>query len=142
MAYHKKFEEWGKEKKELHHAEIPVDENGEKFSPRMREIIYAKLGVNIGFESDGKKGFTRPVLILAKIGSLYWVAPLTSKLKENFFHHTLTSVNFKNIENSVVMLSQARVIDGKRFKESIGKISRGEFFEIQKKMKNIYFPSF
>lgn len=39
------------------------------------------------------------------------------------------------------MLSQARIIDEKRFEESIGTVSKTEFKEIQKKMKSMYFPS-
>ncbi len=135
----KNFDDWNAEKKDLHNELSPV------IYPKVRYIWYVKWGVNIGFESDGKKEFRRPVLVLAKIGSLYWVVPLTSKLKENYFHHTLSSVVFSHseVENSVVMLSQARIIDEKRFIHEIGIIEgKDEFREIQKKMKNIYFPSF
>ncbi len=110
--------------------------------PKARQIWFVKLGINIGFEANGKTDFTRPVLVLAKIGSLYWVVPLTSRLKLNSFHHRLESISFKNIEHSLVMLSQARVVDVKRFQECIGGISKSEFFIIQKKMKKFYFPSF
>jgi mRNA-degrading endonuclease toxin of MazEF toxin-antitoxin module len=135
MQHHKSFEDWGNEKQKIHESTVY------DFSPRVREIVFAKMGVNIGFESDGKKEFLRPVIILKKIGSLYWVVPLTSKLKENIFHHTLKSVEFEEIENSVVMLSQGRIVDKKRFTQKIGEISWKEYHEIQKKMKKLYFSS-
>ncbi len=134
--YIKEFDIWNKEKKELHMSEEI------EIYPKPRHIWYAKFGVNIGSESDGKAEFLRPVLVLSKIGSLYWVVPLTSKFKENIFHHTLESVKFEKIEYSLIMLSQARIIDKKRFQERIGKmVSKEEFSEIQKKMKSLYFPS-
>lgn len=84
--YQKNFSQWSNKKEDIHNTKVS------SFSPRIREIVYAKMGINIVYESDGKKNFIRPVLILSKVGSLYWVVPLTSKLKENFFHHTLKSV--------------------------------------------------
>jgi len=84
----------------------------------------------------------RPAIVLSKIGSLYWIAPLTTKLKQNIFYHLITSIEFENIENSIIILSQARVIDKKRFQNEIGIIKKDEFKIIQKKMKKLYFPSF
>lgn len=134
--HYKGFNEWNTEKQEINSGKYDRE-----FYPKVRSIWYAKLGINIGFESDGKKEFKRPVLILAKIGSLYWIVPLTSQVKENIFHHTLTSVKFKKITNSVLMLSQARIIDKRRLISEIGIISKNEFNIIQKKMKGLYFSS-
>lgn len=86
MDFSKNFSEWAFEKKHIHESKP------NKIFPKIRHIWYAKIGVNIGNEADGKKEFVRPVLVLAKIGSLYWVAPLTSRFKDNIFHHPLTSV--------------------------------------------------
>jgi len=136
MQFIKDFDKWNLNKRSIHFKE--------KVSvyPKKRHIYYAKLGVNIGFEVDGKKLFLRPVLILARIGSLIWVVPLTSKFKPNIFHHKLISVKFPNISNSVIMLSQARIMDKKRIQNELGIISISEFLIIQKKMKKLYFPSF
>jgi mRNA-degrading endonuclease toxin of MazEF toxin-antitoxin module len=136
MNYSRNFDAWNEEKKSLDAQNLPIRH------PKVRYIWYVKLGVNVGFESDGKKKFKRPVLVLAKIGSLYWVVPLTSKLKENAFHYSLKSVSFDDVKNSVVMLSQARVIDVSRFSHEIGRVEKEEFKKIQKKMKSLYFPSF
>lgn len=132
----KLFTSWAKEKNILHNKMKHT-----VFSPRPREIVYAKMGVNIGFEADGKKDFLRPVIVLAKIGSLYWIAPLTSQFKQNPFHYKMESVRFKNVEHSVIMLSQARIVDGKRFLYKIGEVNEKEFLEIQKEMQRLYFPS-
>lgn len=135
--HQKDFQHWGIEKEKINSQDYDTH-----FYPKVREIFYAKLGINIGFEADGKKEFIRPILILAKIGSLYWIVPMTSKLKNNFFHHEITSISFPEVEHSVIMLSQSRIIDKKRLMESLGMISKDEFTLIQKKMKSMYFPSF
>lgn len=134
--YYKDFDKWNIEKQSLHNkVEVFI-------FPKIRHIYYVKFGINIGFESDGKSSFLRPAIVLSKIGSLYWIAPLTTKLKQNIFYHLITSIEFENIENSIIILSQARVIDKKRFQNEIGIIKKDEFKIIQKKMKKLYFPSF
>lgn len=70
--YSKNFDLWNEEKKSLH-------EESSILYPKEREIWNLKLGVNIGSEADGKRGFYRPVLILKKFGSMYLVVPMTSK---------------------------------------------------------------
>ena len=41
------------------------DVNG--FYVQPREIWYVKLGINIGFEQNGKREFQRPVLVIERI---------------------------------------------------------------------------
>ena len=135
MSYQKNFDQWSKNKQLIQELDTP------KIYPKIRHIWYAKIGINIGFEADGKDEFLRPVLVLAKIVTLYGVAPLTSKFKEDKFHYELTSVSFKQIDHSLVMLSQAKIIDKKRFQERINIISVEEYNIIQKKMKKLYFSS-
>jgi hypothetical protein len=67
------FDEWNNNKKAIH-QEIP-----ESFFVNEREIWYTKLGINIGNESNGKKDFRRPVLILKKVGNMFFVVPMTTK---------------------------------------------------------------
>ena len=47
----------------------------------------------------------RPVLIISKIGILYFVIPLTSKNKENQYHYQIKSVSF-NQKQTYAILSQ------------------------------------
>jgi hypothetical protein len=64
-----------------------------------------KLGTNIGYEENGKSGYMRPVLIIKKIGKLYFVLPMTTKGKENnIFYHAIQSIDFG--KPSWVLLSQ------------------------------------
>lgn len=140
MAYEKKFEEWGNEKKEIHNAEISVESS---FYVNIREIWYIKMGVNIGGEIDGKKDFLRPVLILKKIGNMFFTVALTSKGKDNsFFYHKLENLDLQNPkykESSYAVVSQLRAFDKKRFVEKIGTFPEKEFTELTKKLRKIIF---
>jgi len=139
MIYQKKFTEWGKEKENIH------NKKNEEFYVNTREIWYVKMGVNIGFESDGKGEFVRPVLVLKKIGNLFLTLALTSKGKdEHFLYHQLKEASFlegydakKN--SSYAILSQIKVMDKKRFEDRMGYVSKMEFNEVQKKLKRIMF---
>lgn len=69
----KNFDTWNDLKKTIHH-------NGSSFYVGEREIWYVHLGINIGFEEDGKGAdFKRPVLVLKKIGNMFSVLPMTTK---------------------------------------------------------------
>lgn len=56
----KLFDERNEEKKEL-------DSNQLQIFAKPRDVCYIKLGVNVGFEENGKDGFMRPVLVISKI---------------------------------------------------------------------------
>ena len=99
-----------------------------------------KLGVDVGYESDGKGEFMRPVLVAAKIGNLYWSIPLTTKEKCNIFHHQIESLSFGKVKKSFLILSQAKVLDARRFEENMGTIQKSEFKIIQHKLKVFYMP--
>jgi len=63
---------------------------------------------------------------------------MTTKHKDNHYHFRLHSPDFgKNIDSSL-MLSQARIIDIKRFEEMIGYVSDEEFQIIKKLLKDMY----
>src|SRR3989338_4529231 len=56
-----------------------------------REIWWCSLGSNIGFEQDGKNAkYERPILIFRKFSKgMFWGLPLTSKEKDDIFHHKI-----------------------------------------------------
>lgn len=56
-----KFDIWNEEKK------LITAKNSDNFYVNKKEIWYVKLGINIGSESNGKKYFRRPVLVLKKV---------------------------------------------------------------------------
>ena len=101
----KDFDGWNSVKKEV---------NKKEFSDYIheREVWWCSLGVNIGFEQDGKnKLFERPVLILRKFNKhTVLVIPLSSKVKNGPY-------DFPYIHEKreyVALLSQIRLISTKR----------------------------
>jgi hypothetical protein len=78
------FDAWNEEKKniqnKINQEKILTEE--EKRKKRIyineREIWYTTLGQIIGNESNGKKLFLRPVLVIKKVGSMFFVVPMTT----------------------------------------------------------------
>lgn|SRR3989344_6932188 len=101
----KDFSKWHAVKTEIE------NEYSEKLF-REREIWWCSLGMNVGFEQDGKnERFERPVLVFRKFNKgMFWGIPITSKYKEGKFYF---SFNIKN-EIMVAILSQMRVLSSKR----------------------------
>ncbi len=106
---------------------------------KSREIWYIRLWNNIWFEEDGKgNDFKRPALILKKLGNMYLVVPMTTKWKQNsVFYLSLGESYFS--KPSFLLKSQPKVIDKKRFIEKIHTISKNDFDEIKKELKNFWF---
>jgi len=97
------------------------------------EIIFMKIGLNVGFEQDGKgEDFLRPVLVYKKFNNQVFLGiPLTSKAKLNKFHFEF---EYKRGKTSFAILSQLKLFDIKRAKYKDGKISKYNFINLQKKL--------
>ncbi len=124
----KKYDEWNEVKKS-----IAKEENSVYF--RERDIFWASIGVNIGFEQDGKGDiFSRPVLILKKYSkNMFLGIPLSTKIKEGSFFFT-----FKlNEKQSNALLVQSRIYDSKRLENKIGMISKDDFATLKLKFKEL-----
>ena len=82
----KDFDRWNEQKKSINSSE-----DGKFFHER--EVWWCSLGVNIGYEQDGKNElFERPVLVIKKFNRhVLWVLPLTSSNKRNEYHFPLTT---------------------------------------------------
>jgi len=132
-----KFDTWNDEKKILN------NKKRENFYINPREIWYTKMGINIGFEENGKENFLRPVLVLKIIGTLIFTVALTTKgKKEHWFYHKLEELDLNNpkyIKTSFIILSQVKVMDKNRFFKKGGILSKKEFLEVQKKIKRVLF---
>src|SRR3989344_7744356 len=124
----KDFQKWNILKSKIHH-DLPAPEF------REREVWWCSLGANIGVEEDGKNdGFERPVLVIRKFNKeMFFGVPLTSRTKESIYHIPF----LLHERSSTALLSQLRLWSAKRLIRRIGRIGRGQFAEIQKKVAGI-----
>ena len=123
----KNFKNWNNKKIKLENKNGP--------NPKVRDIWWSYVGVNLGDEQDGgNKSFQRPVLILKKFNNRIFLAlPLTSKEKNNKFHHKLQTAKVA----SNIILSQIRLMSTKRLRRKIERIEQEEFLEILEKVINL-----
>ncbi len=123
----KDFDRWNELKKDLHIRD-------EKILFHEREVWWCALGVNIGFEEDGKnENFERPVLIVRKFNQyVLWVLPLTRSHKTGDYYYR---VEQGDEDDSVVILSQIRLISSKRLLRKMRMIKENEFNDIKNKVK-------
>lgn len=121
------FNQWNELKKRLHNR-------AEKILFHEREIWWCSLGVNIGFEENGKNDmFERPVLILRKFNKyVLWILPLTRSKKDGGYYYRITQ---GDENDSVIILSQIRLISSKRLLRKMRMLKESEFNEIRDKVK-------
>jgi mRNA interferase MazF len=122
----KNFKEWFTEKNDLH-------ENKVRAFFHEREIWFASVGVNIGFEQDGKhEKFLRPVVVVKKFNNeVCWGIPTTKKNKKGKHYFPF---EYKESEFTTVILSQLRLIDTKRLDYKIGSMKESDFIEMKKRL--------
>ena len=130
MYMEKDFFGWCKKKESLHNVSI---EKTPYFHDR--ELWWAAIGVNIGFEQDGKnEHFERPVLVLRKFNKhLLLIVPQTSKSKEGKFFYKIV----RDKKEYFLVLSQIRVISSKRLLRKLGMISEQDFENVKKAVKTV-----
>lgn len=135
MYTQENFDIWNEEKKLIHVSCLP------QFYVNAREIWYVKLWVNVWFEQNGKSEYKRPVLVVKKVGNLFFVVPLTTHWKnDSIFYYLLKNVTFKEknkVARSFCILSQGKVLDKRRFLHKIWEIGEQESLIIKKKLKEI-----
>lgn len=115
----KDYKKWMKEKSGI---------NNEKARPffHEREIWFASLGENVGYEQDGGgERFLRPILILKKFNNnIVWALPLTRTDKKNKYYFHISP-------DSVAILSQIRLVDAKRLQYKTGDVKEVDFIKIK-----------
>jgi mRNA interferase MazF len=136
---HKDFDQWNEHKK-------AIDANP---TPRVyvheRELWFAHLGTNIGFEQDGRGDESlRPILVLRKFNNeIVWALPLTRRDKPSnpyymsFEYSAFPEVANASLRSSVAILSQLRLLDGKRFRYKIGTVPAETFQLIKEKTRQL-----
>lgn len=127
--HQKDFSEWHKIKAIIHH-----DKERPHFHER--EIWFCSLGVNVGFEQDGRgETFLRPVIVLRKFNNeVCFAVPLTRNQKKGIHYFNFTYMN--NLISTAI-LSQARLIDAKRLEYKSGNISETDFKQLKQKLKQL-----
>ena len=124
----KDFQEWHTEKSDLHEHKV-------RAFFHEREVWFASLGVNVGFEQDGRGNqFLRPVIVLKKFNNeVLWCLPLTKNQKKGKYYFAFEL----NGEVSTAILSQIRLVDAKRLQYKIGDMTPEKFVEIKEKLKQL-----
>ncbi len=125
----KDFTSWNKLKTE-------IDKKQKKIFFHSREVWWCSLGLNVGFEEDGKGSlYERPVLILKVFNNDAFLAlPFTSANKSGFYYHALENKGY----TTSVILSQVRLISPKRLSRKIRTISKQDFVAIKESFeKNV-----
>lgn len=137
------YDERNELKQNIHFQQDNQNQRSDTIFINEREIRYVSLWLNIWFEENGKLRFRRPVLVIRKVGNLFFVVALTSKWKEkNRFYHRLCNAvfnerNLKYTTTSYCVLSQVRVIDKKRFTEIVWSVWSEEFSLIKQKLREL-----
>jgi mRNA interferase MazF len=126
----KDFDSWNIKKKETHYQ----DDHTIYF--REGDIWWCRLGVNIGFEQDGKgESFSRPILILKKFNQLvFWALPLSTRLKQNKYYMRLKC---SDGEVRAAIISQLRLVSVKRLTNKICSAEDASISEIKKAIKDM-----
>ena len=122
------FDKWNQIKQKTQNME-------ETIFFKERDIFWAKLGKNIGFEQDGKgEEFTRPVIIIKKYTpNMVLVVPLSRTLRDGSFFFQF---QFKE-KISTALLVQNRMLSSKRLVKKIGKIDELNFKILKEKLINL-----
>lgn len=123
----KRFDEWNSVKKR-------TDSKNVVANFKEREIYWANIGENIGFEQCGKgDDFMRPLLIFRKFNNnIFLGIPLSTTIKQGSFFY-----EFEFIEGvkSCALLVQIKTFDVKRLDRKIGMIAKDDFKKLENKFK-------
>jgi mRNA interferase MazF len=128
---YKEFDKWNKVKKRT---------EDKKVIPHIkyREIYWANVGENIGFEQNGKgDDFLRPLLIFKKFSNnMFFGIPLSSQRKKegNFFFE----FSFQEDTISTALIVQGKLFDVKRLERKIGKISLEDYKVLKEKFRELF----
>lgn len=121
----KNFNLWNSKKKKINQKNI------QKVYFHEREIWWCGLGLNIGFEQDGKgEKFQRPVVVIKKFNQYSFLAiPLTTKNKQGKYYFDVGVIHNKR---AIAILSQIKFLDTRRLLKKIGMLE-GDIFKALKK---------
>jgi mRNA interferase MazF len=113
-----------------HGKKTEVNDKDERVFFHEREIWFCHLGVNVGFEQDGKgENFGRPVIVFRKFNKeVFWAIPLTTRTKTGKFY---LPINLDDDLPRMAILSQLRLMDGKRLYQKLGVLSESDYKKLK-----------
>ena len=122
----KNFDGWNQIKKRTHAGDF-------KDFVHAREVWWCSLGVNVGFEQDGKHDtFERPILVLRKFNKdIVLAVPLTTRIKKNPYNVIFTHEG----KEYSALISQVRLISTKRLKRRMYQMDSSIFKDIRNNTK-------
>lgn len=124
----KKFDEWNEVKKQL-------DVRVKNITPKDREVYWASIGENVGFEQNGKgEIFSRPVLIVKRFSkNMFFGVPLSTQSRDGSFFYEFEL----NGAKSTALVVQGRLFDTKRLENRIGMITKEDFANIKTRLRDL-----
>lgn len=107
-----------KDFKRWHGKKEQIDGKNSRVFFHEREIWFAHLGANVGFEQDGKgESFGRPILVFRKFNNeVFWGVPLTTREKGGKFY---LPIELGDGVPRKAILSQLRLFDAKRLYQKV-----------------------
>lgn len=125
----KDFTQWHNKKTKVHQSESRVFFHE-------REVWWCRIGINIGYEQDGKgDNFARPAVIFKKFNNeVCWIIPLSTKIKKGKFY---IPIDLEDKTERVAIISQLRLIDAKRLYQKIGVLSGANYKKVQDAVINL-----
>lgn len=125
----KNYDDWNKIKKKIDSKEVLI-------TYKERDIFWANIGENIGFEQNGKgSDFMRPILVFRKFtNKMFLGIPLSTQPKDGSFFFQF---EFLEDKISTALLVQAKMYDVKRLDRRIGMINKDDFKNMEVKMKKL-----
>jgi mRNA interferase MazF len=125
----KDFDSWNEKKKNLNNSGIYK-------LYHKREVWWCSLGINVGYEQDGKGvGYERPVLILRGFSQqVCFVVPLTTSPRISPFNIPIGKINDRF---NAAIISQGRLIDTKRLSNKICTLDIKIFEAIRKAFRDL-----
>ena len=95
-----------------------------------REVWWCSVGLNVGFEADGKgSSYARPILIIKDFNhTTFWCIPVTTHIKQGVYH---ADIDLSDGIPRQVVLSQLRIFDAKRLRKKMGVVDEKTFLEIK-----------
>ncbi|KKS77821.1 MAG: hypothetical protein UV64_C0003G0040 [Parcubacteria group bacterium GW2011_GWC1_43_11b] len=121
-----------KDYSDWHNRKTSIDNTAlERVFFHEREVWWCAIGLNVGFEQDGKgEEFVRPVVVFKKFNKeVFWAIPLTTRNKTGRYYVPIDLGD--GVERSAI-ISQLRLIDAKRLKDKFNVVKEADFAEIEK----------